>query len=123
MEIQFLHEGDKGEKMIISVFVKEGKFNDTVQSLVNNAPANKSYLRKISTSVTNALDFFPPNFGYYEYVGSLTRPPCTENIRWVILKEPIEAEKGQIDWLHKTLGDNARPLQALNDREVLQAKG
>ncbi|XP_075231726.1 putative carbonic anhydrase 3 [Lycorma delicatula] len=66
----------------------------------------------------------PISHDYYTYYGSLTNPPCTENILWVIFPEPIGISSRQIDYLRKLHGDegrisiNSRPVQPLNNREI-----
>jgi carbonic anhydrase len=55
---------------------------------------------------------------YFYFMGSLTTPPCTENVKWYVLKEVQSAKKGQIDALRKFYDHNYRPTQALNNRIV-----
>ena len=54
----------------------------------------------------------------FQYNGSLTTPPCSEGVKWVILKEPIEMSKEQIDTFREIFFYNNRPVQPLNEREV-----
>ena len=57
---------------------------------------------------------------YYLYNGSLTTPPCTEGVQWIVLKEPIVASPEQIQHYHDLLGfDNNRPIQPHNSRLIL----
>jgi carbonic anhydrase len=55
---------------------------------------------------------------YYHYVGSLTTPPCSENVQWYLLKTPSTASKDQIEAFRKYYVDNERPVQELHDRHV-----
>ncbi len=69
----------------------------------------------------NAQTLFPNNHAYYRFSGSLTTPPCTEGVRWIVLKKPAFVSKAQIDAFKKVMGqDNNRPVQAINAREILE---
>lgn len=66
---------------------------------------------------TNLL---PPTREYYAYSGSLTTPPCTEGVRWLVLKTPIQASAKQIEIFKKRVGPATnRPVQPLNARKIL----
>lgn len=73
------------------------------------------------------LSLLAPCFsrGYYSYVGSLTHPPCTEGVRWIVQPEPLSISCRQMKILRKTpmlyceLKSNTRPVQELNSREVI----
>jgi carbonic anhydrase len=62
----------------------------------------------------------PAERHYYRFTGSLTTPPCSEGVRWLVVQKPVTASKAQIDAFTKAVGfPNNRPLQALNARQVL----
>ena len=70
---------------------------------------------------TSASDLLPASKAYYYYQGSLTTPPCSEGVRWLIMKEPIAMSIDQIAALKKAIGcDNNRPVQPINGRVVLE---
>ena len=52
-------------------------------------------------------------------MGSLTTPPCSEGVNWYFLTQPITVSMEQVEWFAKAVGENARPLQALNHRLLL----
>jgi carbonic anhydrase len=64
----------------------------------------------------------PATRGYFTYVGSLTTPPCTEGVRWFVLKSPLSLSEGQIATFAKLYPADARPVQPLNGREVLSSR-
>ena len=67
----------------------------------------------------NPMKVLPKNRErFYAYVGSLTTPPCTEGVQWIVLKEPIELSKDQIDRFMRVYGPIARPVQPLRDRKI-----
>jgi len=67
----------------------------------------------------NATFLLPLRRDYLTYEGSLTTPPCTEGVRWILLTDPLEAPPEYIQRLHTIMGDNNRPLQPLNHRGLL----
>jgi carbonic anhydrase len=68
-----------------------------------------------------AATLLPDERDYYRFSGSLTTPPCSEDVRWVVLKHPETASAGQIATLHDAIGhDNSRPVQPVGTRTVLQ---
>lgn len=66
-------------------------------------------------------ELIPENRGYYRFSGSLTTPPCTEGVRWLIMKNSMMASKEQItDFKEVVQHDNNRPAQALNRRIIVE---
>ncbi|QBH94977.1 carbonic anhydrase [Limnobaculum zhutongyuii] len=119
MEIHFVHANSKGELTVLAVMVKEGKANPTLAKLWKEMPKTGetvTYDQKI-----NAKDLLPANLHYYRFSGSLTTPPCTEGVRWLVLKNQITASHEQIQAFTTLMGHpNNRPVQPINAREVLK---
>ena len=70
----------------------------------------------------NAADFFPQKLGFYRYYGSLTTPPCSEIVTWTVLKTPIQASEEQLQKLSKVMDKNARPVNPVGRRFILESK-
>lgn len=69
----------------------------------------------------NVMQLFPASKDYYRLTGSLTTPPCTKGVRWIVMKSPVTVSTGQVDQFAKAIGQpNNRPLQAVNARSVLR---
>ena len=66
----------------------------------------------------NASSLLPENLEYYSYSGSLTTPPCSQNVSWNVMKMPIEASAEQIEQFMAIYQMNARPVQPLNQRTI-----
>ena len=69
----------------------------------------------------NAADLLPRHRGYFEFEGSLTTPPCTEGVRWMVLREPEEISPSEIATFGRLYHDNARPTQASHGRVVKES--
>ena len=69
----------------------------------------------------NAAILLPAQRGYYRYAGSLTAPPCTEGVDWIVLKQPLELSAAQLARYRSRFADNARAVQPLYRRVVLES--
>jgi carbonic anhydrase len=64
----------------------------------------------------------PPSLASFRYSGSLTTPPCTEQVDWIVLQTPIQASKAQVAALQKVMCGNNRPTQPLNGRTITASR-
>ncbi len=119
LEGHFVHADKDGNLAVVTVMFKEGHANEALESLWTHMPAKEG--DKIALSpANNALKFFPKDHAYYRFNGSLTTPPCTEGVRWIVMKKPVFVSKAQIDAFKKVMVHaNNRPLQPINAREIL----
>ena len=77
--------------------------------------------RAISLSPAEISELFPKDRDYYKFIGSLTTPPCSENVKWQVFKTPLTISKEQKEKFFNLLGfENNRPTQPLNGREVFE---
>lgn len=117
MELQMVHKTKSGGLAIFATLVKAGNRNTTLTTLLENLPDPGATLSKPKLNIDPA-GFLPLSLQYFAYDGSLTTPPCTEGVRWYVLRTPITASQEQIDAFKKLYGASHRPAQALNKREV-----
>jgi carbonic anhydrase len=111
-ELHFVHRNDQNQLLVVAVLLEKGDPN----------PALASLLRSPSTASAPLLDLnqlLPSTTEHYQYVGSLTTPPCTEGVQWIVMRSPLSLSAEQLIQLHKYVHDNNRPLQSLNHRAVL----
>ena len=66
----------------------------------------------------NAIDLLPRDKGYYSFAGSLTTPPCSEDVKWFVLKTPTQISADEIARFARSYPMNARPVQDLNGRDI-----
>ncbi len=118
-EIQFVYQGGDGKLAVIAVFVKVGAANALLQAIINNLPKEegKEVVMKEPLDISGLLD---TKGGAYQYAGSLTTPPCTEGVTWLVMVDAMTASPEQIVKLRKAAhGANARPVQPLNKRQIV----
>jgi carbonic anhydrase len=105
------NQKDNEELAVIGVLIEVG---DT------SSPAFEGWTSKTDTSVSiNPEQLIPADSSFYTYRGSLTTPPCTESVRWIVMDTPLEISKEKLEALREAYSDNDRPVQPVNDRQVV----
>lgn len=121
MEAHFVHISEQGELAVIGVMFVVGRPNPVLASLFDRIPSLPGSDLIQSSKLVNAADLLPPFRDYYTFAGSLTTPPCSEGVLWLVMQDPVEASMGQIATFQRVMGGpNNRPVQPSNDRKVLQ---
>jgi carbonic anhydrase len=119
MDAHLVHKGPDGKLMVIAVLMDAGKENRFVKSVWDNMPKEKGKEASVDAVKINAVDLLPTEKGYYTYAGSLTTPPCSEQVTWYVLKSPIQVSAEQISRFGRIYPMNARPIQPFNDRDIM----
>lgn len=122
MEAHFVHRNQiTGDLVVLAVLMAEGKINRLLDVIWQQILPGDSPTAQVSDLTINALQLLPENSRqYYRYQGSLTTPPCAEIVTWLVLKQPVSVSKSQLTKFFAAIGNNARPVQALNRRSLLQ---
>jgi carbonic anhydrase len=110
-----------GGAAVIALLVKTGAENSTVQKIWDNLPKEKDKENEVAGVTINAGDLLPSDQNYYNFDGSLTTPPCSEGVKWFVMKTPIEMSAAQIAAFAKLYPMNARPIQPTNGREIKES--
>jgi carbonic anhydrase len=118
MEVHFVHQADDQSLAVVGVLVKEGKHNSNVDQLIRYLPNAVGEKRSHDSVDIDISLQVPKDLWAYHYIGSLTTPPCTENVQWMVLKKQVEMDRAQIEAFSKRLKRNNRPTQPLNDRSL-----
>lgn len=118
IEIQFLFENNEKRFLIVAVLVDKGRTNFSLNKIFDTFDQNSSLEKLTSKDRLEPLDLFPKERGYYTYNGSLTIPPCTEGVRWIVFSKHIQASGLEIRKLTKIVALNARAVQPLNGRKL-----
>jgi carbonic anhydrase len=120
MEIHFVHRNGAGALAVIGVLVRPGKSNPAFAKIVATMPAVEGPPVKAAAGA-DPRALLPKARGYYYYSGSLTTPPCSETVEWIVLKRPIEVAEADIAAFAKLYPMNARPVQKIDRRFVLRS--
>lgn len=119
MEMHLVNQDPDGRLLVIGLMVKEGQNNRELAALWKRLPEREG--QAVTLSAKDAPDLgslLPAASHHVFYQGSLTTPPCTEGVQWVLFEQPIELSKAQIRKIRQLFPDNHRPAQPLNEREV-----
>lgn len=122
LEAHLVHTDADGKLAVLAVFFDLGAPNLLIDVLWKNIPSEKEKVVDVSASSINAADLLPATKGYDTFTGSLTTPPCTEGVTWYVMKAHSTISKEQLDQFAKLYKKNARPVQPVNGREILQTK-
>ena len=117
MVIHFVHKNDSGELAVLGVLLQEGNENPGIKTLWSYAPPKEGPEVAPDNVAFNPTNLLPREMEFFHYDGSLTTPPCTEKVKFFILKSQVNISKDQITQFPFKM--NARPIQALNDRKIL----
>ena len=120
MEAHFVHADKDGNLAVVAVFLKEGAANKELAKAWAHMPEQAGHQVQLSSNVS-AENILPVSRDYYRYNGSLTTPPCSEGVVWLVMKDAVSVSKAQIEkFKHVMHHPDNRPLQAVNARTVLK---
>jgi len=118
MEGHFVHANKDGELLVMAVMFDEGNENTSVEQLLSLLSEQEN--KPINFENINIASFLPKGKSYYRFSGSLTTPPCSEGVTWIVLKNPMTLSKPEIDkFAHAFKHHNNRPTQPLNGRIII----
>lgn len=109
IELHLVHQNAAGSLAVVGVMFEPGAPNNVLASVMNAIGVD---------AVIDPSLLLPDDVDYFTYNGSLTTPPCSEGVKWIVLEQPMTASAEQIAALRKLIESNARPVQKLNDRLV-----
>jgi carbonic anhydrase len=120
LEAHFVHADPNGNLAVLAVMYEEGPENKALAKLWKQMPKSKGQPKALNADVL-AGELIPRKKDYYRFSGSLTTPPCSEGVIWVVMKSTMTTSKSQIDAFKKVMRhDNNRPVQPLNGRIVIE---
>jgi carbonic anhydrase len=117
MVAHLVHKGADGKLAVVAVLLDDGGTNPTIDTIWKNLPQEKGKEATVNATI-DAATLLPADHGYYTFQGSLTTPPCSEDVRWFVLKTPVKVAGSEITAFGKIYPMNARPSQPLNGRTL-----
>ena len=117
MVAHMVHKADDGQLAVIAVLFKKGAENQFLKPIWDNLPTHPGMKATVDKEIY-AADMLPKNKAYYHFTGSLTTPPCSENVNWNVMATTMEASAEQIDTFYSLFPKSVRPVQALNGRNI-----
>jgi carbonic anhydrase len=122
MVLHLMHTSTSGKVVGVAVLLREGKPNATVQQIWNNMPMVKGDEHEVPGVAIDPAGMLPSTLAYYSYMGSVTAPPCTEGVQWIVLKTPVEVSPEQVAAFAKLYPHDVRPTQPLNGRVIQESE-
>ena len=117
-EMHMVHQSADGKLAVVGVFLEEGGHNETFESISSNLPKSKSVEQHLEHMKVDVNHLLPAKRTTYRYDGSLTTPPCSEGVKWIIMTTPIQVSAQRIANFRAVIKDNNRPVQELYGRTV-----
>ncbi|MEP2851043.1 MAG: carbonic anhydrase family protein [Ekhidna sp.] len=124
MEMHVVHtykapQDEESEYLVVAVFFEEGRSNNFLNSFFSTIPDEEGAVFESKNLTIDATEIMPENLSdFYNYRGSLTTPPFSESVNWIVLKNSRKASAEQISKIKNIEGENARRVQFLYDRKI-----
>ena len=122
LELHLVHQDRNSANLaVVGVLLTEGESKNTAYAPVFDNLPSEVGAPQASGEPFELATLLPRTLGYYTYQGSLTTPPCSEVVRWLLLDTPVELSAEQIAAFRAIFDGNARPVQPLGNRDLLHA--
>jgi carbonic anhydrase len=124
MVAHLVHQDYDGRLAVVAVLLEKGAAvaeHPVIQTVWNNLPLE----RNVEMTAEDAIDLnglLPATHDYFTYMGSLTTPPCSEGVLWMVMKTPLFLSEQQVAIFGHLYRNNARPVQAANGRLIKQSR-
>ena len=120
MVVHLVHKGVEGKLAVIAVLLDRGSAQPVVQNVWNNLPLEKGD-EVMAKGQIDLMALLPTDRRYFTYMGSLTTPPCSEGVLWMVMKTPVEISAEQLSIFSRLYPMNARPIQSASGRIIKES--
>ncbi len=120
MVVHLVHRDAEGRQAVLALLLERGAPQATIQTVWNNLPLEKFETMQ-PTILLDPAEMLPARRDYYTYMGSMTEPPCSEGVLWMVMKQPVQASPAQMALFSRLYPLNARPIQPGNGRIIKES--
>jgi carbonic anhydrase len=120
MDVHLVHKDADGKLAVVAIPLERGTAQPVVQAVWNNLPLEKGEEQAAQLAL-DPLQLLPADRGYYTYMGSITTPPCSEGVLWMVMKTPVPVSEQQIGIFTRLYPMNARPVQSASGRMIKES--
>ncbi|MDO8284379.1 MAG: carbonic anhydrase family protein [Rhodoferax sp.] len=121
MVAHLVHKNNEGQLAVVAVLLQEGEANPMVDKVWTYMPLDTNDRVRMPQALLDVNGLLPKDQRYYQFMGSLTTPPCSEGVLWMVMKQPMTISAGQYKLFTQLYPNNARPVQPINGRPVREA--
>ena len=107
---------------VVAILLDPGENNRMIEKVWTYMPLDVNDRVRMPQDMLNLNELLPSDQRYYQFIGSLTTPPCTEGVLWMVMKTPVSIGRGQYRLFTQLYPMNARPVQPVNGRPVREAQ-
>jgi carbonic anhydrase len=118
--MHFLHKGADGQLVALVVLLRQGAEHPALADLLPHMMTARPREQTVTVVRVDPAQWLPASRAHYAYDGSLTAAPCTEGVRWLVMKQPLTISAAQLQRLGELFAPNARPVQPLHGRVVTE---
>ncbi len=122
MVAHLVHKNSEGQLAVVAVLLELGANNPLIDKVWTDMPLDAGDRVQMPPELLDLTELLPADQRYYQFMGSLTTPPCSEGVLWMVMKQPVSISKAQYRLFTQLYPLNARPIQPLNGRPVRDAQ-
>ena len=122
MVAHLVHRNAEGQLAVVAVLMDLGAASPLIDKVWTYMPLDTGDRVRMPNELLNLTELLPTDQRYYQFMGSLTTPPCSEGVLWMVLKAPVTLSTAQLKLFTQLYPNNARPIQPLNARPVRDAQ-
>jgi len=122
MSAHLVHDDGKGKLAVVAILLQAGEDNALIQEIWKDLPKEKAKEEVWDGVKIDLTQILPQDRSYYTFAGSLTTPPCSEDVTWIVLKHSTSISHAEIEQFSRLYRNDARPTQPLYGRTVQASK-
>jgi carbonic anhydrase len=122
MDVHLVHQSKNGKLAVVAVLMEGGKEQSLLRTLWTHLPLEQNKPVTRPEVKIDPAQLLPAKRNYFTFMGSLTTPPCTEDVLWLVLKTPMPVSKEQLAGFATVYKNNVRPVQAVNNRVIKESR-